>query len=297
MNLKDYLRIQFSDIRKNKIGDKCEFCGSKNGLNLHHNKQFSEILSEILSELNLKLQEVDQYSESDLEKINFLNLKKHNEIGYTTLCSTCHRKLHGDNYMKYNYNNELDMAYTKINNIELMFNTDENNYFVDDYFMNNYVGYIDISFIIFINRFSGRFKTITNIKDIVSESLYIPNSRENKINSKYFDVINKYYNIGMLDNVDVNKDSIKFTYVSLNKRKVLFTNDIYNKIIKMEISNKCKIRLLSVLWILCIYKTNESIFNYTNFLWYTKEKLNISISLIIKTLSELQEYNIIKFIK
>ena len=52
MKLEEYLRNQYSNyIRPLYIKSYCESCGANDKLELHHIKQFSEILKETLEEL------------------------------------------------------------------------------------------------------------------------------------------------------------------------------------------------------------------------------------------------------
>ncbi|KQC91228.1 hypothetical protein AM596_15760 [Clostridium perfringens CP4] len=105
MNIESFNRAKFNRyIRPLFIKDKCEECGSKKKLELHHaDKQFIEILDESLKMLNLNYKEsIDSYSRNELEKLENVMLGMQLKIKYKTLCKECHNREHTKRLVKIN---------------------------------------------------------------------------------------------------------------------------------------------------------------------------------------------------
>lgn len=103
MNMKQILREDFTKyIRPHFIEAKCEKCGKEiNSLHLHHNIEFSQLLDETLQQLKLLYyDDINNYTEDELQLIRDIMLAKQARIKYTTCCDSCHKNLHGGNYFK-----------------------------------------------------------------------------------------------------------------------------------------------------------------------------------------------------
>lgn len=75
--------------------DKCEECGNTENLEVHHDKQFVFILHEALEMLGLEYKEdTENYTEKELQLIKFVIQGMHIDEKMTTLCQSCHDKLH-----------------------------------------------------------------------------------------------------------------------------------------------------------------------------------------------------------
>lgn len=101
MNLKQLLRYDFTTFVKPHFEEnKCEMCGcEKDGLHVHHMIFFQKLLDETLKQLHLKYYEnVDDYSEDELQLIRDVMLSKQMRIEYITCCEPCHLKLHEGSY-------------------------------------------------------------------------------------------------------------------------------------------------------------------------------------------------------
>lgn len=96
IKLRSYLKNKFDVyIRPIYILDKCEKCGCDKELELHHNKQFAELLKESLNDIGLQYKMYkDFYNEEELKKIVDIFLGKNIKISYKTLCRECHRLIH-----------------------------------------------------------------------------------------------------------------------------------------------------------------------------------------------------------
>lgn len=114
MKLESYLRNDFANyLRPLLIKDKCSNCGDTNNLELHHEKQFSQLLEETLNILDLKHKDTKDYTLKELELIKNIILGKQIQIGYITLCSNCHGKI------KTIKKESLIKALSKYNNMDL----------------------------------------------------------------------------------------------------------------------------------------------------------------------------------
>lgn len=102
MKLEEYLRNQYSNyIRPLYIKSYCESCGVNDNLELHHIKQFSEILKETLEELNISYyDDIKAYTDNQIELINYVMLGKQLKCNYLTLCSKCHDDEHINNLIR-----------------------------------------------------------------------------------------------------------------------------------------------------------------------------------------------------
>ena len=82
-------------IRPLFIKSECEICGETKELELHHKEQFSSLLQETLSELNLEYNEdITIYTKEQRKIITDLMLGKQVRIKYTTVCKRCHVTIH-----------------------------------------------------------------------------------------------------------------------------------------------------------------------------------------------------------
>lgn len=106
MKLEEYLRNQYSNyIRPLYIKSYCESCGANDNLELHHIKQFSEILKETLEELNISYyDDITAYTDNQIELINYVMLGKQLKADYVTLCNRCHMSEHDGKQNKIYYN-------------------------------------------------------------------------------------------------------------------------------------------------------------------------------------------------
>jgi hypothetical protein len=99
MKLEEYLRNDFAKYLKPLlIKNKCEFCNTTDNLQLHHDKQFAEILFETLKELNLINKDTELYTINELSLIRNIMLSKQIRIKYITLCDKCHQKIKTNRY-------------------------------------------------------------------------------------------------------------------------------------------------------------------------------------------------------
>lgn len=90
--LKNYTRKDFKRyVRKKYLKNSCEICGNTNDLTLHHIKELSQIINEILIEYDSLNNEIIYNTEEIRKKI----INKTIEYGLQTLCNTCHKKIHG----------------------------------------------------------------------------------------------------------------------------------------------------------------------------------------------------------
>ena len=96
MNLIQDQRMKYLKfIRPLFIKSECEICGDMNRLELHHKEQFSNLLQETLTELNLEYNEdISMYTKEQRNVITDLMLGKQVRIKYTTVCSKCHITIH-----------------------------------------------------------------------------------------------------------------------------------------------------------------------------------------------------------
>ncbi|MEM5599216.1 hypothetical protein AAHB53_28100 [Niallia circulans] len=99
MELKGYLRTVIHEkVRPLLIKEICEQCESNNELHLHHVKLFSEMVDETLDDLNLDYKDTTLYSEKELKNITNIILGIHLKYEYITLCSSCHKEIHAEEW-------------------------------------------------------------------------------------------------------------------------------------------------------------------------------------------------------
>lgn len=93
-DLKIKLRSDFSNhIKQLFIENECEFCGSVENLELHHNyPKFSQLLNDTLDELDLTNKEI--FNSKEVKLISNILLGKQLKSNYLTLCDKCHDKQH-----------------------------------------------------------------------------------------------------------------------------------------------------------------------------------------------------------
>ena len=105
MDLRLYERSIFAyKLRPLLISSKCDKCSGINNLELHHNKQFSQMLNDALERLGLEFRDsINDYSKEELINITDMFLGIHISCKYTTLCEDCHIKLHGKGEMRKQY--------------------------------------------------------------------------------------------------------------------------------------------------------------------------------------------------
>jgi len=96
MELKAYERIKFAtNLRPLLIKLTCENCGETEKLELHHDKQFAEMLKETLDRLGYEYKPLkSDYTKEQLENITDMLLGIHIKNTYTTLCEKCHTEIH-----------------------------------------------------------------------------------------------------------------------------------------------------------------------------------------------------------
>lgn len=96
MELKSYERMKFnSKLRYLLIKNECESCGECKKLELHHDRQFAEMLKETLDRLNYEYKPLkEDYTKEQLENITDMLLGIHIKSKYTTLCEKCHTEIH-----------------------------------------------------------------------------------------------------------------------------------------------------------------------------------------------------------
>ena len=105
MELKAYERIKFANnLRPLLIKDKCECCEKTEKLELHHDKQFAEMLKETLDRLGYEYNlRKEDYTREQLENITDMLLGIHIKSTYTTLCEKCHTEIHKNGELAYNF--------------------------------------------------------------------------------------------------------------------------------------------------------------------------------------------------
>jgi len=110
MELKAYERVKFAtNLRPLLIKQECESCGETEKLELHHDKQFAEMLRETLDRLGYKYKiRKEDYSKEQLENITDMLLGVHIKSTYTTLCEKCHTEIHNSG--------ELITHFLRVNN-------------------------------------------------------------------------------------------------------------------------------------------------------------------------------------
>lgn len=93
-DLKTKLRSDFSNhIKLLFIENECEFCGSKENLELHHNHpKFSQLLNDTLDELGFIDKKI--FNSKEVKLISNILLGKQLKSNYLTLCDKCHDKQH-----------------------------------------------------------------------------------------------------------------------------------------------------------------------------------------------------------
>lgn len=123
LDIKQLNRNKFHKyIRPLFIKIKCEICGSADNLELHHDKQFDELLRESINKLGFRYTEdTKEYSNEELELISLVLLGLQVKCKYYTLCDDCHQKMHEDGgrsiYDKINKENKNKETQGNIDNI------------------------------------------------------------------------------------------------------------------------------------------------------------------------------------
>lgn len=116
MTLEEYSRTKYYNyIRPLYIKNKCDICDSEENLELHHVKQFSELLKDTLKDLNLSYKDFNLYSNTEIKNINNVMLGKQIKCKYKTLCSKCHDYIHTNNLIfSFKNNYKCDYRLLKI---------------------------------------------------------------------------------------------------------------------------------------------------------------------------------------
>lgn len=94
-----YLRQQFNNkIRPLFIKDKCEYCGEKENLELHHDdKHFVELINDTLELLGVEYKnDSNDYTSKELEMISLIMLGKQVKGKNVTVCQKCHDEIHSE---------------------------------------------------------------------------------------------------------------------------------------------------------------------------------------------------------
>lgn len=102
MDLRSYMRTILNNLWTPKVKKPmCEICDSDDSLEVHHEQQFIEILTESLKALNLECKDTKDYTIEEMKNIKALIMGKHIlEVDATTLCEDCHQDLHNKNEQK-----------------------------------------------------------------------------------------------------------------------------------------------------------------------------------------------------
>ena len=105
MELKAYERMKFANnLRPLLIKDKCECCEKTEKLELHHDKQFAEMLKQTLDRLGYEYNlRKEDYTKEQLENITNMLLGIHIKSTYTTLCEKCHTEIHKNGELASNF--------------------------------------------------------------------------------------------------------------------------------------------------------------------------------------------------
>jgi hypothetical protein len=254
---------------------KCEKCGSKNNLEIHHSLRykFSDILCDSLEILNLSYKKYwKEYSESEIKSIEVMVLGFHLYTKFVVLCSECHDGEHIKNIKtSININKKmLPIKYrSQLENFKLKYpNTDINNFFnkYNKFYLKEFVkkykflylngeekellrkDLFDNLIIEHINYFS-KIMQRPNI-NIKRHGILVINKILELYDIQYC-VISKRNNTG--ENKNKNYwmvDSIKNPFIKkkkIKKQKILINikSEIKNKNVKKEIINKIRPKLLS----------------------------------------------------
>lgn len=96
MKLEQYIRNKTAQhLRPLLIKSECEVCDTSKTLELHHIKPFAELLSECLESLQLqKFDNVEEYSNVELNNITNYMLGVQLQTQHLTVCSECHKDIH-----------------------------------------------------------------------------------------------------------------------------------------------------------------------------------------------------------
>lgn len=121
MDIKQLNRNKFQKyIRPLFIKDKCDICGNTQGLELHHDVQFDQLLRKAIDKLSLEYKtDINEYSSKELELISLVLLGLQVKCKYYTLCDKCHQNIHEDGGRSmYNYINKRNKNKLINNNIK-----------------------------------------------------------------------------------------------------------------------------------------------------------------------------------
>ena len=94
--LRQLIRQKFnSRIKPVFIGDECERCGKKEGLQLHHCCFLHIITNNVINYLRIEEKDsLEEYDEETIYKVVSCIMFEHLKIRYKTLCAECHMKEH-----------------------------------------------------------------------------------------------------------------------------------------------------------------------------------------------------------
>jgi len=122
MELKAYERVKFAtNLRPLLIKSECENCGETEKLELHHDKQFAEILREVLDRLGYEYKpRKEDYTKEQLENITDMLLGVHIKSTYTTLCETCHTDIHSSGELICHFLKKVKVISINILDLEIL---------------------------------------------------------------------------------------------------------------------------------------------------------------------------------
>ena len=116
MDLKLYERTYFNKyIVPVYKKDRCECCGAKEDLDLHHEERFIESLRKTLKLFNLEEKDTSEYTKEELDIITNYMLGVQVKQKYKTLCSKCHMEEHSK---QINYNERYGIETIRITDEE-----------------------------------------------------------------------------------------------------------------------------------------------------------------------------------
>lgn len=291
MDLRNYLRIKINSIKKMNIKGECECCGSKSNLALHHNIQFSELLYDVLQELDLEFMDTKNYSNNELQNIVNLFCEKHMNIQYTTLCSECHKLIHTGSYLKEHFIDEYKNRNKKIIGYEFIY-TGKHNLLFPEYDLSWDIDEYQTLILLYMNGFNSLNGVNCTLSDIILKSNKKINRNKGKTNDLFRESVIKLLNRDILrtsnDIETIGMQSlINFKINTNNLKKIKIT---YEMILMIKKMNKIKIKLLMLLYI----HYSEIKYMYTSLPIFISKKTDFTTSYIIKALEELQEDGILK---
>lgn len=285
MDLRDYLRIKVNEIRKMNLKDRCECCESKTNLTFHHNVQFSELVKNVLAELDIEFKDTEFYSNEEISMIENMCIEKHMNIKYTTLCYRCHKLLHTGLYLKENYIREYQNRNKKITGFEFIYNginkllLPNNNF---DWMIDEYQQFV----LCYLNGFNSLNGVNCTLSDIILRSNCKLNRNKGKSNDMFKEAIKKLI-----------KNDIIY---SESKIEVIKTTDLINFKINMSKMNEIEITYEMIkrikkfngnklILLIFLYKNKDRFKDFTTSIpVFISKKTGISTLNIIKNLKELQ---------